>query len=179
MLGVQDFIGTYDWTFEYLRRTYGEDTLREYWGKCIAFDSQQHAVKLITEKGFAGMEEYWGHTLAMEEAGYVATRSEGCYRIDMHRCPSKGFLLEHGLGAYADYCEHCMGWIKPVMDRAGFVLDHVHNHQGQCWWEIRRAGADRVPSPPVAEADDVTKSPAWRRGVHHRFRDSRRVEEEG
>jgi hypothetical protein len=144
MIGVQDFIGYYDWTFEYLRRTHGEEAVREYWGNCIAFDSQQHAVKLICDKGFAGMEEYWGHTLAMEEAGYAATRSEDCYRIDMHKCPSKGFLLDHGLEAYHDYCEHCMGWIKPVMDQAGFVIDHVHNHHGQCVWEMRRANAERA-----------------------------------
>ncbi len=30
MIGVQDFIGYYDWTFEYLRRNFGEQAVRDY-----------------------------------------------------------------------------------------------------------------------------------------------------
>ena len=30
-----------------------------------------------------------------------------------------------------------MGWIGPLMKKAGFVIDHEHNHCGQCWWEMR------------------------------------------
>ena len=71
MIGVQDFIGYYDFTFEYLRRNHGGDpAVEEYWAQTIAFNSQAHAVKLIEEKGFEGMAEYWGHTLVSEKAGF-------------------------------------------------------------------------------------------------------------
>ena len=178
MLGVQDFIGYYDWTFEYLRRTYGEAALRDYWERCIAFDSQRHARQLFLDKGFEGMYEYWAHTLEMEEAGYIFDQGEDYFRIDMFDCPSKGYLLRHGLEAYHDYCEHCMGWIKPLMDEAGFLVNHEHNHAGQCWWEMRRAGDRLAAPPPIRGPHDARNLPHWQRAEHHLFLNSARVKPE-
>ncbi len=177
MLGVQDFIGYYDWTFEYLRRKYGEEALRAYWEEAIAFDSQHHAYELIRDKGFEGMAQYWGYTLDMEEAGYTITKTENFFRIDMFDCPSKGFLIKRGQSYYHDYCEHCMGWVKPIMDRTGFVIDHEHNHQGQCWWEMHRVEIDsrRELEPPLRGPQDVRKLKAWRKGKHHLYLNSKRV----
>jgi hypothetical protein len=83
----------------------------------------------------------------------------------MHDCPSKGFLIRNGLGAYHDYCDHCMGWIGPMLKQAGFVVDHEHNHCGQCWWEIRRLSDNTPPSEPgtLAGSDDVRLRPDWRK----------------
>jgi hypothetical protein len=86
------------------------------------------------------------------------------YRIDMHQCPSKGFLIQNGLVQYRDYCDHCMGWIGPMMKQAGFVIDHEHNHAGQCWWEMR---AVTDPSPAsdcggFSGSKDVRLLPHWK-----------------
>ncbi len=163
MLGVYDFCGHYDWTFEWLRRRGGETLLRKFWDEAIHQDSQRHAGELIVEKGFAGMREYWGHTLNDEAAGYRITDSEKVFRIDMHDCPSKGFLLRNGLAHYSDYCDHCMGWIGPMLKRAGYVVDHQHNHRGQCWWEIRPATDPTPPSQPAQFSgdSDVRQRPDW------------------
>jgi len=177
MLGVQDFMGYYDWTFEYLRCKHGEQTVKDYWGKAIAFDSQQHARDLILEKGFDGMEEYWAHTLEMEEAGYTFDRGKDYFRIDMFACPSKGYLIRRGLKAYHDYCEHCVGWIKPIMDEAGFLINYEHNHAGQCWMEVRRAG-DRIDAPPpIRGPNDVRNLENWKQEKHHLYLNSERVED--
>ncbi|NCO33169.1 MAG: hypothetical protein GW893_04760 [Armatimonadetes bacterium] len=187
MIGCQDFCGHYDWTFEYLRRKYGEDAVREYWEQAISRDSQIHARELIEATGFKGMEEYWGHTLADEAAGYSAARAEDVYRIDMFACPSKGYLISNNLEAYHDYCDHCMGWIKPVMDDAGFTIDHEHNHHGQCWWEMRRREDEegkqliRAAHPSeigaVAGHKDVRLRAEWRTKKHDLFLNSERVRE--
>lgn len=132
MIGVYDFCGHYDWTFEWLRQQGGEPLVRHYWDEAIHQDAQRHASELIRKEGFAGMAAYWGHTLDHEGAGYHTTAGEGVFRIDMQDCPSKGFLLRNGLGAYHDYCDHCMGWIGPMLKQAGFAVDHEHNHRGQC-----------------------------------------------
>ena len=87
MLGVQDFIGYYDWTFEYLRRKYDEQSVQDYWAK-----PHPRLIKLFQEKGFDGMYEYWHHTLEMEEAGYTFDRSETHFRIDMFERDSKSML---------------------------------------------------------------------------------------
>lgn len=89
MIGVQDFIRYYDWTFEFLRSQYGEAALQQYWAENIAFNSQNHANVLIQEKGLQGMAEYWGHTLDSEAAGFRAELKQDYYRIDMYECPRR------------------------------------------------------------------------------------------
>jgi hypothetical protein len=96
------------------------------------------------------MKKYWDHALDQEVAGYAITTGDDVFRIDMHECPSKGFLIRNGLVQYRDYCDHCMGWIGPLMQEAGFVIDHEHNHQGRCWWEMRRQEDAASPSAPGA-----------------------------
>lgn len=163
MIGVYDFCGHYDWTFEWLRQTGGESLLRQYWEEAVCRDAQQHAAALIGREGFAGMARYWGHTLEHEGAGYHTTAAEGVFRIDMEACPSKGFLVRNGLSEYHDYCDHCMGWIGPMLKQAGFVEDHEHNHCGQCWWELRRASDPSPPSAPggLAGPHDVRLRAEW------------------
>ncbi|HYF34479.1 MAG TPA: hypothetical protein VD994_04245 [Prosthecobacter sp.] len=164
MIGVYDFCGHYEWTFEWLRQEGGEDLLRAYWHDAIYLDSQQHATALIVPKGFEGMKEYWGHTLQEEGGDWVTTAREDVFRIDMHDCPSKGFLIRNGLQQNADYCDHCMGWIGPLMRDAGFVIDHEHNHCGQCWWEIKRREDLRPASAPgeLSGEADARLRPGWR-----------------
>ena len=163
MLGVYDFCGHYDWTFEWLRRTGGEPLVREYWDQAISQDSQRHAAALILTQGIPGMSKYWGHTLDHEAAGYQCVATDAVYRIDMLECPSKGFLMRNGLQHYHDYCDHCMGWIGPLLRRAGFVVDHEHNHAGRCWWEIRRSDDATPPSRPgeLAGQGDVRLLTDW------------------
>jgi len=81
----------------------------------------------------------------------------------MHDCPSKGFLIKNGLEQYGDYCDHCNGWIGPLMKDAGFVIDHEHNHCGQCWWEMRPATATGGHSEvgAVSGEHDVRLRPDW------------------
>jgi len=114
-------------------------------------------------QGIEGMVAYWGHTLAEEAAGYHCTATGTVFRIDMHECPSKGFLIRNGLQQYHDYCDHCLGWIGPLLRRAGFVADHEHNHAGRCWWEIRRADDSTAPGPPgdLAGPHDVRLLADW------------------
>jgi hypothetical protein len=165
MIGCYDFCGHYEWTFDWLEREGGHALVRDYWNEAINHDSQRHARDLIQREGFAGMAKYWGHTLAEESPGlgFAITQKPGVFRIDMHDCPSKGFLLRNGLKSYRDYCDHCMGWTGPMMREAGFVIDHEHNHLGKCWWEIRPAAATGGHSPPgeVAGAKDVRLRADW------------------
>ncbi len=165
MIGCYDFCGHYEWTFDWLECTGGHSLVRDYWDQAISRDSQRHARALILPEGFAGMSKYWGHTLAEEspDLGFTITRTPEVFRIDIHACPSKGFLLRNGLQNYRDYCDHCMGWTGPMMRDAGFVIDHEHNHLGQCWWEMRPVAARGGPAAigEVAGAKDVRSLPGW------------------
>ena len=154
MLGTYDFCGHYEWTFEWLRRRGGDALVHQYWDEAIHLDSQRHAAEVVIAEGIEGMKKYWGHSLTQEEAGYTITATDKVFRLDMHACPSKGFLIRNHLEQYHDYCDHCMGWTGPLMLRAGFVIDHEHNHRGQCWWEYRKADDPTPPSAPGSLSGD-------------------------
>lgn len=158
MIGVYDFCGHYEWTFEWLQQQGGHELVRTYWDEAIFQDSQRHARELILSKGIAGMAEYWQHTLTEEAAGWHCTKTADTFRIDMHECPSKGFLLRNHLEQHADYCDHCMGWVGPLIKEAGFVIDHQHNHCGQCWWEFRRAS---TAAGQLVSEKDVRQRKDW------------------
>lgn len=163
MIGVYDFCGHYDWTFEWLRLQGGKELVRDYWVEAIQQDSQLHARDLIQSHGIEGMQAYWGHTLIEEGAGYQTASTQTLFRIDMHDCPSRGFLIRNRLNQYHDYCDHCIGWIGPMMREASFEVDHQHNHRGQCWWEFHRmddpATASGIGS--VGRESDVRLREDW------------------
>ena len=163
MIGVYDFCGHYEWTFAWLEQRGGHPLVKAYWEEAIRTDSQRHAAALILPEGIEGMKTYWGATLDHEGAGYALTTTADVFRVDMHDCPSKGFLIRNGLVQYGDYCDHCMGWIGPLMKDAGFVVDHEHNHQGQCWWEMRRQDDATPPSQPgeLSGENDVRRRAEW------------------
>jgi len=163
MIGCYDFCGHYEWTFSWIESKGNHELLKQYWEEAIGGDSQSHARSLIIPQGLAGMKLYWKHTLDEEAAGYAFTSDEKCFRIDIHSCPSKGFLLRNDLHQHADYCDHCMGWIGPMMKDAGYVVDHQHNHQGRCWWEFRRNNDKTMPSDPgqFSEKKDVRLTSEW------------------
>lgn len=180
MLGAYDFCGHYEWTFQWLDQKGGHDLVRAYWLEAISKDSQLHARDLIFNEGFEGMLKYWGHTLLEESPAqeFSMSHNEKCIRIDMHDCPSKGFLLRNNLEQYRDYCDHCMGWIGPMLGEAGYVIDHQHNHCGQCWWEIRKADDVTTPSKLGEFCDkDVRLMQNWkpegtRVDTYHRANDA-------
>ncbi|QYM79382.1 hypothetical protein K0B96_01820 [Horticoccus luteus] len=165
MIGCYDFCAHYEWTFGWIEREGGHALVREYWNEAINHDSQRHARELIAREGFAGMQKYWGHTLLEESPslGFNISRGPEVFRIDFHDCPSRGFLLRNGVKNYRDYCDHCMGWTGPMLREAGYVIDHEHNHRGQCWWEMRPASASggHAPIGSVAGDKDVRRRPDW------------------
>ena len=171
MLGCQDFCGYYDWTFGYVARRFGSQAVRGLWEEAIARDSQDHYARAARERGLRGLYDVWRKTGKEERCDWDVTLDEekNVLRFDMHRCPSKGFLLDNDLQASEDYCDHCIGWIQPMLREAGIeVADHQHNHAGQCWWEMRDM---HRPYQPIESSHDVRKDPRWNHGYlgtwHH------------
>ncbi len=161
MIGTYDFCAHYEWTFAWLEKQFGKEFLLSFFDEAIHRDSQLKAKNLITELGFEGMKEYWGHTLDKEGAEYTWRMGPDYFRMDMHDCPSKGFLMRNELEQHADYCDHCMGWIGPLMKEAGFSIDHQHNHRGQCWWVFSADGEDPPSVALESDENDVRRRKDW------------------
>lgn len=169
MLGCQDFCGHYEWTFHFLRRRFGQQAVRDYWRDAIAADSQIHYRDAAQKEGLLGLYKTWVQTGIDEQCDWFVQLDEqnNLLRLDMHHCPSKGFLLDSNRNADEDYCDHCIGWIAPALHEFGIeVAAHEHNHCGQCYWEIRRSADSQVP---VEVEHDIRQTPGWQHGYLDRF----------
>ncbi len=169
MLGCQDFCGYYDWTFHYVARRFGTEAVRRLWAQAIGDESQAHYARAGRERGLRGLYETWTKTGQDEHCDWTFTLDEqrNTLRWDMRQCPSKGFLLQNNLNASEDYCDHCMGWMVPLLERIGVeVAAHEHNHCGQCWGEMRVKGR---ASESLKVACDIRQDPRWNQGFLERW----------
>ena len=175
MLGCHDFCGYYEWTFHHIRHTFGPRALHDFWADAIGADSQRAYIDAAKRAGLRGLRDVWTKTGDDEQCDWTFTLDEekNVLRWDMRHCPSKGFLIDNDLNADEDYCDHCMGWIVPMLAGVGVeVTRHEHNHRGQCWAEMRVAGRASVPlNLPV----DIRRSTDWNAGYVDVFVDGRRV----
>jgi hypothetical protein len=172
MLGCHDFCGYYDWTFHYVRREFGQQAVRDLWAQAIGGDSQAHYAQGGARGGLRGLLNTWTKTGEDEQCDWTFTLDEerNVLRWDMRHCPSKGFLIQNDLNADEDYCDHCMGWIIPLLARLGAVVTHhEHNHCGQCWAEISMK--DRPCESLHLEAD-IRRDPLWNHGYIDCWKDS-------
>lgn len=173
MLGCQDFCGYYDWTFAHVRQNLGGDAaVQHLWAEAIGKDSQSHYIEAGRGAGLRGLFDQWTDTGRAEHCDWTFTLDEqrNVLRWDMRKCPSKGFLLQNDLNADQDYCDHCMGWEIPMLQRLGIeVAAHEHNHCGQCWGEFRIKGQ---PYQSLDLPCDIRKSPDWNNGYLDSWRDN-------
>ena len=175
MLGCQDFCGYYDWTFAHLRRTFGQAAVHALWAEAIGGESQRHYLDAARADGLRGLLRTWDKTGEDEHCDWTFTLDEqkNVLRWDMRRCPSKGFLIGHELNADEDYCDHCIGWIAPLLAEAGVeVAAHEHNHCGQCWAEMRVKG--KPYASLAGHATDIHNDPRWQSGYLDRWAEGAR-----
>lgn len=164
MLGCQDFCGHYDWTFAFLRQQYGQQAVIDLWSQAIGGESQNHYHLAALEKGLKGLYHTWVATGEDEQCDWTFTLDEerNVLRCDMRQCPSKGFLLQNDRAADEDYCDHCAGWIIPLLAKTGHhITGHQHNHAGQCWFEMAKKDQ---PSQSPASFPDIRTDPRWQQG---------------
>jgi len=169
MLGCHDFCGYYDWTFHYVGRDHGREAVKLLWADAIV-KAQMHYTQAGVEQGLRGLYDVWVKTGEDERCDWTFTLDEAknVLRCDMRECPSKGHLIGNDLYADEDYCDHCVGWMNPLLEQVGAeVVAHEHNHSGQCWMEMRIKGQ---PHESLAGRDgDITDDPRWARGYVERW----------
>jgi hypothetical protein len=178
MLGCHDFCGYYDWTFHHVRSIYGQDAIRQFWADAIGAESQKHYADAAQAAGLRGLLNAWTKAGVDEQCDWTFTLDEerNVLRWDMRACPSKGFLLDHDLHVDEDYCDHCIGWIAPLLRAAGIeVAVHEHNHRGQCWAEMR---VKRKVYLPPSVTCDIRADERWRQGHVDRFVDGKRLSDD-
>mgnify|MGYP003178763840 FL=1 len=134
MISCTEFIPCYSELFTYLEEKQGRDEVSRFWD--YLFQPTGKGIPLINfvkKEGIRGCWSYWSGTLNEEAADFTMYLNEkrGFYLNVMHRCPSKGRLLqlkdEIGIIPYHDYCLHCDSY-RASVEEAG--LKYIYNFTG-------------------------------------------------
>lgn len=136
MIPSDHFPRFYNEVFKFLE-TQGEEALRAYWLE-ISKNQEWHTLELFKTKGLAGMYEYWSHIREEENCDLDLELFEDRLELRMNGCPSLGKVMDNDAAPMERYCDHCAGWIGPILDKTGYhlVYDVIDRTKPQCFMRI-------------------------------------------
>lgn len=142
MIPCTDFIPAYSELFKFLEARSGKTGVVEFWNY-LADHFLGNLRDLAARHGLRGCWQYWSRTLNEEAADFTMELDEeaGVLRWEMHRCPSKGRLLEiPHMKPYPDYCRHCDTLYRRVLEPLGleYHIDLSRCDEAMCSGTIRR-----------------------------------------
>ena len=134
MISCTEFIPSYSELFTFIEKKFGRKEVDVFWEFLFAPTGKSiPLVNHIQKEGIKGCYTYWAGSLNEEAADFTMYLNEkrGFFLINMHRCPSKGRLLElqkeFGLKPYHDYCLHC-DYYRLAVEKCG--LKYIYNFNG-------------------------------------------------
>ncbi len=134
MISCTEFIPAYSELFSYLEDKHGRQEVDRFWKYLFVPDGKGiPLVNFVKHEGIRGCFTYWAGTLNEEAADFTMYLNEkrGYFHIVMHKCPSKGRLLQLkdtiGIEPYHDYCLHCDSY-RSAVEMVG--LKYIYNFQG-------------------------------------------------
>lgn len=132
MFPSDQFVRFYNEVFKFLAAK-GKDELEKYY-KRVSENQEYHCLDLFCKKGLQGMYEYWEHIRIEENCDMVNRLEEDCYSFEFFSCPSLSKAVDNDAGPCPEYCNHCPGWIFPIMTKAGFyaVYNLIDRREPRC-----------------------------------------------
>ncbi len=132
MIPSDHFVRFYNEIFKYIIR-HDESDLRKYYDS-IANSQNNHCAGYFREKGLQGMYDYWEHIKFEENCDMINRLEDGCYSFEFFTCPSLSKVVDNDAGPCEKYCDHCPGWVLPLMTRAGFyaVYNLIDRKEPRC-----------------------------------------------
>jgi hypothetical protein len=144
MIPCTEFIPAYSELFKFLEARGGKEAVHDFW-RYLSDNFLHNLRDLVAANGIRGCWLYWNHTLNEEAADFTMELDEeaGRFAITMHRCPSKGMLLDRqqtGFEPYHDYCGHCDMLYRRVLEPLGYeyTFDGSETDQARCSLVVRR-----------------------------------------
>ena len=142
MISCTEFIPAYSEMFKFLERRGGVEAVDGFW-EFLSDDFLGNLCELVKEHGLRGCWKYWSHTLNEEAADFTMSIDDeaGVFEIVMHKCPSKGRLLElEHVEPYHDYCRHCDVLYARVLKPLGFecISDMSQCDKARCSLLVRK-----------------------------------------
>ena len=136
MISCTEFIAAYSEFFKFLEVKGGEEAVVAFW-EYLSDNFLTNLRDLVVKNGLEGCWLYWSRTLNEEAAEFTMELDEekNEFKIIMHRCPSKGRLLElKHLEPYHNYCRHCDILYRRVLEPLGYdyFLDMSKVDEAKC-----------------------------------------------
>ncbi len=132
MLPSDHFVRMYNELFKMLEDL-GHEELQRYWLE-IASLQDTLLCRYIEKDGLKGMYDYWDHIRKEENCDADLRVTEDYFELQMNKCPSLSKNLDNDAGAFSMYCDHCAGWIGPVVNKYSYhlVYDIISRSDPHC-----------------------------------------------
>lgn len=131
MIPSDHFVRFYNEVFKYLAAK-GDGELKRYYGR-VSENQEAHCLSLFREKGLEGMFEYWERIRIEENCAMEHSVEDGCYSFRFSGCPSLGKVLDNDAEPCSEYCNHCPGWILPIMSKVGaYAVYNIIDRRKPC-----------------------------------------------
>jgi hypothetical protein len=84
------------------------------------------------------MLQYWSVIRDEENCELDLGYDDDKFELRMHLCPSLTKAKDNDAETWGRYCDHCAGWIGPIMDKTGYhlVYDVIDRNKPQCVMRI-------------------------------------------
>lgn len=141
MIPSDHFVRFYNEVFKYIIAR-GPAEIRKYYDR-VSVNQEFHCLELFREKGFRGMYEYWEHIRIEENCEMVNHLEDGCYWFEFSGCPSLGKVMDNDAEPCSEYCNHCPGWILPIMTKTGHyaIYNLISRSEPRCEMYVYREAA--------------------------------------
>lgn len=120
MIPSDHFVRFYNEVFKFLEKQ-GQEALDQYYLE-ISQHQELHTLELFKKEGLQGMKKYWDHIAHEENCDLKTEVKEDHFQLTMNKCPSLSKAMDNDAGQMHKYCDHCAGWIGPIMDKTGYHL---------------------------------------------------------
>ncbi len=151
MIPSDHFVRFYNEVFKFLDEVGG---LEDYYLE-ISHHQELHCLELFKTKGLQGMYDYWEHIRIEENCESELKLFPDRLETRMLRCPSLSKAIDNDAGVCEKYCDHCPGWVIPLLEKAGFTAEFnmIDRKKPQCRKTIYPASANR-PSKVTCQSED-------------------------
>ena len=144
MIPSDHFVRFYNEVFKFLDKQ-DDGALEKYYLE-ISRHQELHCLELFKTKGLQGMYDYWEHIRIEENCDLTLNLQPDCLVLTMNKCPSLSKAIDNDAGLCLKYCDHCPGWIVPLLKKAGYdcQYDIIDRQLPRCRMKIIRviSGSD-------------------------------------
>ena len=158
MIPSDHFVRFYNEVFKALDEK-GREHLVAYWRELGRLQTIELAER-FREGGLKAATEYWKRIVREENCDATVRETKDYLELSMHGCPSLSKVLDNDAAPCEVYCDHCMGWVEPVMAAAGLhaIMDMESRAEPHCVMRVYKDKAKaqayerqaKLPSKPYA-----------------------------